>query len=207
MPGRQGSAPFPYSQPEPQAQCPFCIPLFPAGSSAGSARSPGEGGDPSTHRDPQPGQEHLISCQSLAASNRSNHSLARAIPVESPAALVLPRLFFHALISCMSDLGTAGLPWLEGIHRGWRWERFQSLPCRAKPGPVNESHFTDGGDCCLSLPGTLSLTIPAPAVGQCSGRSTNSLSGHITPGHSSWPKMLSPPFTTQTSLGIQEKTH
>lgn len=47
---------------------------------------------------PQPGQQ-----QSLAASNGSNCSLARAIPVESLAALVLPRLFFHAIISCLSD--------------------------------------------------------------------------------------------------------
>lgn len=56
---------------------------------------------------------------------------------------------------------------------------------------------------CLGL--CLSM-IPTPAMGWCSGRSTNSLSGHITPEHSSCPKMLSPPFKTQTSLGIQKKT-
>lgn len=76
----------------------FAFPCSQLGSSAGSAPSSGEGGEPSTHRDPQPGQQ-----QSLAASNGNNCSLARAIPVESLAALVLPRLFFHAIISSLSD--------------------------------------------------------------------------------------------------------
>lgn len=57
---------------------------------------------------------------------------------------------------------------------------------------------------CLGL--CLSM-IPTPAMGWCSGRSTNSLSGHITPEHSSCPKMLSPPFKTQTSLGIRKKNY
>lgn len=44
-------------------------------------------------------------------------------------------------------------------------------------------------------------------MGWHSGQSTNSWSGHITPGHRSCPKILSPPFKIQTSLGIQEKKH
>lgn len=61
---------------------------------------------------PQPGQQDPISCQSLAATNGNNYSLAKVIPVESLAALVLPRLFFHPLISCLSDPLPA--PWPPG---------------------------------------------------------------------------------------------
>lgn len=99
----RGLLPFPIPSKVHRLNVLFAFPCSQPGSSAGSSPSPGEGGDPSTHRDPQPGQQHPISCQSLAASNGNNCSPARAIPVESLAALVLPRLFFHAIISCLSD--------------------------------------------------------------------------------------------------------
>lgn len=115
-----GSAPLPYSQQGPQAQCPFCIPLFPAGQLCRICSLLRRRWNPSPHRDPQPGQQ-----QSLAASNGNNCSLARAIPVESLAALVLPRLFFHAIISCLSDPlpaqwppGTAVAHWAGGDSQG-----------------------------------------------------------------------------------------
>lgn len=120
----RGLLPFPIPSQDHGLNVLFAFPCSQLGSSArtaGSAPSSGGGGDPSTHRDPQPGQQHPISCQSLAASNENNYSLARVIPVESLAALVLPRLFFHPLISCLSDpLPAPMAPGNSGGSLGWR---------------------------------------------------------------------------------------
>lgn len=113
----RGLLPFPISSRSHRLNVLFAFPCSQLSSSAGSAPSPGGAADPSTHRDPQ----HPISCQSLAAPNGNNYSLARAIPVESLAALVLPRLFFHALISCLSDpLPAPTAPGSSGGSLGWR---------------------------------------------------------------------------------------
>lgn len=114
--GRLGQAKAPARAATAPSRDPMCFLHFPifswaAGPAAQVASSRGGGGDPSLHRDPRPGQQHPLSerdpkgpsCLSPAASNGGNYSLTRAIPAESLAALVLPRLLFHPLISSSSD--------------------------------------------------------------------------------------------------------
>lgn len=203
----RGLLPFPIPSQNHRLNVIFAFPCSQLGSSAGSAPSPGGAADPSSHRDPQPGQQHPISCQSLAASNGSNYSLARAIPVESLAALVLPRLFFHALISCLSDPLPAPIaPGSSSGSLGWRGftgdgDRRGSSLCPAGPNlRLLLSHISP-----------MEVTAVFPSVPR-DPHSSNGMAQWEKHQQPEWPhhtrtQQLSQnahsPFKIQASLGIQ----